>query len=161
MGGTRDYETTQGNLAGYDANTVEPTGDFEALPPGEYNAVIVESTMKPTKAGDGEYLELVLEVIDGDFQNRKLWARLNLKNPSEKAVQIARGQLSAICRAVGVMTPRDSTELHDKPLAVKVTQREYEGTMTNEVKAFMAVAVTAPAPVPPPAAPAPWKGRKK
>ena len=34
-------------------------------------------------------------------------------------VKIARGELSAICRAVGVMQPRDSVELHNVPLEIK------------------------------------------
>lgn len=127
-----------GNLQGFDASTVDPTESREPIPAGWYTVMIVASEMKPTKAGTGEYLELTMDVIDGEHQNRKLWHRLNLDNPNETAVEIAQRELSAICRAVGVMTPQDSGDLHDKPLQVKVSIRpakgEYEAT--NEIKAF-------------------------
>jgi hypothetical protein len=50
-------------------------------------------------------------------RNGVIWSRLNLDNP--KAVEIARRDLSAICRAVGVLTPGDSSELHDLPLVLE------------------------------------------
>jgi hypothetical protein len=125
-----------GNLSGFDANTVEPN-QFDVIPAGEYEATIVKSQMKPTKDGQGSYLELELQVLNGQYQNRKLFDRLNLKNASAKAVQIAQGTLSAICRSVGVLTPNDSSELHNKPLRVKVkvTKDEQYGDK-NEIVAY-------------------------
>jgi len=128
------------DLRGFDANQVEPSADFEPIPAGKYEAVITESEMKPTKAGTGHYLQLTFQVIEGEFKNRFLWARLNLDNPNATAVQIARSELSAICRAVGVMAPSDSTELHDLPLviSVKCKKREDTGELTNEIKGYSA-----------------------
>lgn len=126
-----------GNLTGFDANDVEPNQGFEPLPPGEYQVVITDSKMKPTKAGTGEYLELKLQVLNGQYQNRVLFDRLNLKNTNEMAKQIAKGTLSAICRAVNVLTPQDSTELHGKPLTVTVKVRnDQNGNPQNEVKGY-------------------------
>jgi hypothetical protein len=70
--------------------------------------------------------------------NRFVWARLNLDNPNATAVQIARAELSAICRAVGVMAPKDSVELHNLPLVVHVAckKRSDTGEITNEIKGF-------------------------
>jgi len=126
------------DLSGFDAHDVEPASDFEAIPPGEYVAIITDSKMKATKAGTGQYLELTFQILDGEHRNRKLWARLNLENPNAQAVQIARGELSAICRAIEVMAPRDSSELHDQPLVIKVSckKRADTGEVTNEVKGF-------------------------
>jgi len=126
------------NLNGFDANTVEPAADFDAIPAGKYLAVVTDSEMKPTKAGTGHYLELTFQVIEGPYKNRLLWARLNLDNPNEMAVKIARGELSAICRAVGVMSPKDSLELHNLPLqiTVKCKKREDTGDITNEIKGY-------------------------
>ena len=87
----------------FNANEVEPNSGFTLMPAGKYLAVITEDEMKDTKSGDGRYLSLTFEVLDGKFKGRKLWARLNLENKNAQAVQIARGDLSAICRAVGVM----------------------------------------------------------
>lgn len=126
------------DLRGFDANQVEPSADFEPIPAGKYEAVITESEMKPTKAGTGHYLQLTFQVIEGEFKNRFLWARLNLDNPNATAVQIARAELSAICRAVGVMAPNDSTELHNLPLviSVKCKKRDDTGELTNEIKGY-------------------------
>ena len=126
------------NLGNFNASEIEPQGSFEPIPAGWYTAMIVDSEMKATKNGTGEYLQLRLDIIDGDHQGRVLFDRLNLNNQNQTAVEIAQRQLSAICRAVGVMQPQDSSDLHDKPLRVKVTIRPagngYEAS--NEVKAY-------------------------
>jgi hypothetical protein len=124
------------DLSGFDANAVQPTS-FDVLPAGEYEIIIINSTMKPTSDGRGKYLELEIQVLNGPCQNRKLWDRLNLFNPSEKATTIARGTLSSICRAVGVMTPKDSSELHNKPLRCKVVvEKSDEYGEQNRIKAY-------------------------
>lgn len=140
-------------LGGFDANKVDPTTPFEVLPAGDYEVVIVNSELKATSRGDGKLLELTLQVLSGEHQNRKLWDRLNLINPSAAAQQIARGTLSAICRAVGVATPNDSSELHGKPLVavVKVKKQVRDGKETgslqNEVAGYKPRATfAAPAP---------------
>ena len=126
------------DLGNFNANEVEPATDFEPIPAGKYLAVITDSEMKPTKAGTGHYLELTLQIIEGQYKNRLLWARLNLDNPNATAVQIARAELSSICRAVGVMAPKDSVELHNLPLVVtvKCKKRDDTGEIVNEVKGY-------------------------
>lgn len=130
------------NLDGYDANVHEPMGDFTPLPKGEYRAIAVESEMKATKAGTGQYLQIEWQVVAGDYNERKLWSRLNLDNPNEKAVEIAQRELSSICRAVGVMKPKNSEELHDKPLLLSVDVEERNdkpGEFSNRIKGYDAI----------------------
>lgn len=126
------------DLRGFDANQVEPTAALDPIPAGKYPVVITESEMKPTKNGSGSYLQLTFQIIEGDFKNRVLWARLNLNNPNATAVQIARAELSAICRAVGVLAPRDSTELHNLPLVIHVRckKRPDTGEISNEIRGY-------------------------
>ena len=126
------------NLNGFNAANVEPAIDFDPIPAGKYLAVITASEMKPTKTGNGTFLELTFQVLEGQYKNRMLWSRLNLDNPNAQAVQIAQAELSAICRAVGVITPKDSIELHNLPLlvTVKVKKREDTGDLVNEIKAY-------------------------
>jgi len=152
-------------LSGFDANQVEPADEFEAIPAGKYQAVITDSEFKPTKAGTGNYLQLAFEIIDGEYKGRLLWSRLNLDNPNETAVKIAQQELSAVCRAVGVLTPQDSAELHDLPLVIHVRCRKRPETdeITNEIRGYSSgqqaappVRAVPPAPVAAPA-PAPWK----
>jgi hypothetical protein len=125
------------NLEGFDATTVEPGGSFDPIPAGEYDAIIADSELKKTTKGNGEYLKLKLQVLNGQFQNRIVFDNLNIRNPNEKAQQIARGNLSAICRAVGVLTPKDSSELHNKPLKIKLAiEKDEEYGDKNIVKAY-------------------------
>ncbi|MFQ5735162.1 MAG: DUF669 domain-containing protein [Planctomycetaceae bacterium] len=126
------------NLQGFDANTVEPTTDFDPVPAGKYLSVITDTEIKPTKSGNGSYLQLTFEILEGPHKGRHLWARLNLDNPNETAVKIARAELSAICRAVGVMAPNDSVELHNLPLVITVRckKRPDTGDITNEIKGY-------------------------
>ena len=125
------------DLNGFDARTVEPAADFDPIPAGKYVAVIAGSEMKPTKSGNGAYLELEFQVAEGEYKGRKLWSRLNLDNPSEVAVKIARQELSSLCRAVGVLSPKDSVELHNLPLVVTVKQKaDPEGEIRNEIKGY-------------------------
>jgi len=126
------------NLSGFDANTVDPNFAFDPIPAGNYTAVITASEMKKTKKGTGQYLKLTFQVIEGEHKGRNLWARLNLDNPDAQAVKIARAELSAICRAVGVLAPKDSVELHNLPLMIKVgvKNRDDNGEPTNVIKGY-------------------------
>jgi hypothetical protein len=150
------------DLTGFDANQVEPTTDFDPIPAGKYMAVITESEMAPNKAGTGHYLKLTFQVIEGEYNNRLLWTRLNLDNPNATAVQIARAELSAICRAVGVLAPNDSVELHNLPLVIHVRckKRNDTGELANEIKSYSkkeAPGAIAAAAAPPTNSTPPWK----
>lgn len=128
------------SLEGFNAAEVEPNKAFEPLPAGNYTAVIINSEEKATSAGTGSYIKLEIEVIDGPHKGRKLFDNLNLNNPSAQAVTIAKGTLSAICRAVGVLTPKDSSDLHNIPLVVKVgvERRQDTGGLQNRIKGYEA-----------------------
>jgi len=127
----------------FDAEKVAPAGDRTPIPAGEYRCAIVKSDWKKTAKGDGKYLEFTFQVLEeGPAKGRMLWSRLNLQNPNGQAVEIARGELSAICRAVGKMHVRDTAELHNIAMmvAVSVKKREDTGDLTNEVKGYKTVA---------------------
>lgn len=139
----------------FDATQVEPQESFDPIPAGEYNVLIEDSEMKPTKSGNGEYLQITFSVLDGQYNGRKIWDRLNLLNPNQTAVDIANRTLSAICHATGVMNLTDSVQLHGKTLRVKVAVSQREGyDPSNEIKAYKAIgqgSATAPAHAPAPA----------
>lgn len=139
----------------FDATTVEPaTGGISAKPPGVYNVMITDSEDKPTKNFDSTgntFLQLSLTIIDdGPYKGEFFIHRLNLNNQNQQAVDIARRELSAICHAIGVLQPRDSQELHNRPLTITVAMDKNEGKY-NEVKKFeqykpQGITGTAPAP---------------
>jgi hypothetical protein len=126
------------NLYGFDANNVEPSDELDPLPAGKYTAVITDSEMKPTKSGSGNYLQLTFQIVEGEYANRLLWVRLNLDNPNATAVEIARRELSAICRSVGVLVPTDSVDLHNLPccIHVRIKKRSDTGELQNEIKGY-------------------------
>jgi len=126
------------SLNNFNSNDVDPNFAFEPIPAGKYLALITESETKDTKSGDGKYLQLTFQVLEGEYKGRMLWTRLNLENSNATTVKIARAELSAICRAVSVMAPKDSVELHNLPLIVSVglKKRKDTGELTNVIKGY-------------------------
>ncbi len=122
------------NLNGFNANEVEPTTSFEPLPAGTYIAAISASEMKPTKKGDGSYLELEFTVLEGECHGRKAWDRLCINHPNELTQRIARGNLSAIYRSVGVLQPGDSAQLHNLPLIITVKCKKRESRVWTSIR---------------------------
>ena len=106
-------------IGSFDATTIEPA-DFSALPSGDYTALISSSEFRATKSGDGQYLVLAFQIVDGPKKGRMLWHNLNLINSNPKAVEIAQRELSAICRATGAMQIDNSDALHNKPHRITV-----------------------------------------
>ncbi len=122
----------------FNAAEVEPQESLEPVPAGDYVVIIEDSDLKDTARMDGQYLELVLKIMDGPFKGRMIWARLNVVNKNETAQRIAQGQLSAICHALGVLQLTATEQLHGKPLMAKVTYVPAKGEYTakNDVKGF-------------------------
>ena len=123
----------------FDASQVAPdTGVLDALPAGWYNVSMDASEMKPTKDGSGAFLECRFSVLDGQYKDRKVFSRFNLRNNNPQAVEIAYKQLSALCHAAGVMQVQDSSMLHNRPVKIKVTVRPADGQYeaSNDIKAY-------------------------
>jgi hypothetical protein len=78
----------------FDATGIEPTTAYEILPAGKYRAQIVESEMRVTKNGMGQYLWLMLDILEGPQQGRKVFDQLNLVNANPTTVEIAQRTLS-------------------------------------------------------------------
>jgi hypothetical protein len=110
-------------------------GSFEPLPEGEYVCMFTESEEKPTKAGTGAFIEMKMEVVEGNHQNRVLFERLNIKNPNEKAVEIAYQTLKSICEACGKPTIQNTDELNGiRFIAKVVVDGEY-----NRIKKYKSI----------------------
>ena len=92
-------------------------------------------TLEPGRMLGGKWV-IVSQIGSGGMAEVYRARQPNLNR--DVAVKIARGELSAICRAVGVMQPRDSVELHNLPLliTVKLKKREDTGELTNEIKGY-------------------------
>lgn len=129
----------------FDARTVPPSAPRDTIPPAKYVMQIVKSQRKDTRDGKGAYIELELDVLDGEFKGRKVWDRLNKWNPNPQTVEIANKTLSAICHATGVLDLSDTEQLHFRPMLVKVevkpgrTENGRTYDPSNEVKGYEAL----------------------
>jgi len=149
---------------------VEAPQENTILPAGEYTMQIVQSELRITKAGTGQYLWLEFDVLSGpSAPGRKFWERLNIENPNEQTKKIALSQLLAICKAAGfAFPPSDSQELHFKPIKVVIKHKENKQGALEARPGYYALSdtpkaavATAPATAPAGAAPKPWERHKK
>lgn len=128
-----------GDLSDLDMRDVQAESVRQALPPGDYQAVVIDVQMKSPKAGGAPMLELVLQVQRDphpQFANAKLWDRLNLRHTNPDVANIAKRRLKAIMDAVGLAEIRDSKQLLNRSLTVTVVASEYNGKPTNDVKGY-------------------------
>lgn len=148
----------------FDSTQVQPQEPFAVIPAGKYKIQAIASEIRPTKDGNGQYLWFEHEILDGEYQGRKLWERLNLWNSNQQAVEIAQRTLSAMCHATGQLHIEDSEALHFKPMIVTVRVKPAQGNYdaSNEIRGYEPANGSAPVPssaapaqAPAPAVPAP------
>ena len=101
----------------------------EPIPVGDYKACLIEIGDKenPQRAftvagnGSGEYLRTVFEIVDGQHKGRKVFENLQLKrygnaDKDRTTEKIARGKLSRMCKAYGIVgSLKDTNQLLNKP----------------------------------------------
>lgn len=147
----------------FDATKVAPQESIAPIPAGVYLAQIVESEVRPLKSGLGRAIALTFQVLAGPYVNRRVFANLNVEHRgSAEAERIAQSQLSALCHAVGAINMEDTTQLHMRPVNIRVKVRKDDTGQygdKNEVTGYEAAgglppsapaaqAVFAPPPVP-------------
>lgn len=153
----------------FDATTVAPQAAYTPIPAGVYTCSIVDSDVKQTQKG-GTQAVFTLQVVDGQFAGRKVFARLSVKNASAEAERIGQAQLSALLHACGVLQLQDTAQLHGRIVRARVVIRKDDSGQygdSNEVKGFEAAggtqmpAASAPGMAAPAVAPAsavpPWQ----
>lgn len=153
---------------GFDSSAVEPDAGrgFDLIPKNTLlDFEITNSEVKDATTGSGSYLALECTVVGPEYVGRKIWKNITLKNSSEKAEQIGQGQLSALCRALGIGVLEDSDDLFQKMFRGRVVieagrpkdknnpnGEKYDDR--NDIGAFEPLGSEAPAPVAKAAAPA-------
>lgn len=120
----------------FDATTVDPSGGYPLVPAGKYMAQIIASDMRPTKDGNGAYLQLELEIIDGPEAGKKVFDRLNLHNTNQTTVAIAQRSLSQICHATGILSVSDSEQLHARRMLIDVRIEPGTGQYRDQNRVF-------------------------
>ncbi len=81
----------------FDATQHQPRQGGQAHPIGKYSFTVTDTKIEPTKDGQGGMFIVTFTSPSGEIVNR-----YNLWNNSAKAVEIAHGQLSALCYATGI-----------------------------------------------------------
>jgi hypothetical protein len=130
----------EGEGGRFNTDSVEKReNSYELLPAGWYTAQVTESEIVPLKSGNGQALKLTIEVLQDGYRGRKVWARLNVRHTNQQAESIAQQQLRELCESIGLARFRDTSELHNKPMQIKVKIRKDETGQyedQNEVSGF-------------------------
>jgi len=147
----------------FDVSSYEaPKRNRDPLPRGEYLAIVTENRMKATNSGTGEFLELDIQIVEGEFSGRRIWERLNIHNASEVAENIARAALKSISLACGIEALSDTDMLNDTPFTIVLDIDRKDPTRNRVMGYRPAGAASAPASRPTatkaaPAAAKPWE----
>lgn len=153
------------NINPAEFQNLEAPREYSILPAGEYQMQIVQSEVRPTKNGNGNYLWLEFDILKGPAPQgqNKFWDRLNFDNPNEVARRIANQSLLALSLATGHSSPvADSDLLHFKPIKVVIKHSENKQGKLEAKPGYYSVNGSAPsAPTAAPAAPAPASAGKK
>jgi len=107
-------------------------GSSVLIPQADYQALIVESELKQTKSGTGQMLVFKIVITQGQYANTEFVERLNIINQNQTAVEIAYKTLARMSEALGMsQTPADSSQLHNKPLMIRVETEPAEPYIDN------------------------------
>lgn len=118
------------NAAGIETTSRDP------IEPGAYEAVVVESEMRPVKSGNGIGINLTFEIIgEGKAKGRKVWAWINYQHPKSDVQRIGQEELARLCKAVGIDNLNDTEQLHNLPLTLTVGYDKADRTR-NVVKGY-------------------------
>src|SRR5690606_30534043 len=101
----------------FDATKVAPFQGGTAHPPGRFAFTITNTYAKENSAKDGAMLVVEFTSDAGRIENR-----YNIWNKSEKAVEIAQKELSALCHATSIFRitfPRDAQGNYDMANAAR------------------------------------------
>jgi hypothetical protein len=127
----------------FDASKVPAHAAAALLQPGAYDARIIEADLRPVRSGDGRALQIAFELTTPQHAGRIVWARLHIETNNTHVQQIARQELAALCRAVGISTLTDTRELLGKHARITLgIRRRDDGDTTNVVRAYAAATTT-------------------
>ena len=145
----------------FDATSID-TSSHDPIPAGVYEALVTESEIRATRAGNGKGINFTFEILSGPHKGRKVFAWINFQHPKAEAQRIGQEELARICKAVGVGKLDDTAQLHNLPMMITVGIDKDDPTR-NVIKNYKAKEGAAPAQTATPAAgaaasgEAPWK----
>lgn len=125
----------------YNSDELPEPQSYELVPNGWYGSVITQAEVKKTNDGTGKFIKLRFDITGPSCSGRCVFGNINTNNKSDKAQEIGRQQLNAIMRAIGLTRLKDTNQLLDRPLQIKVSTEEARDgyDANNEVKGFKPV----------------------
>ncbi len=124
----------------FNANDEQHNSDgFTAIEPGEYVAIITDTEWKEPNGGGLPMLQATLQIVEGDCKGRMLFDYLCVNHVQDNVKSMAMKKMASICRAINTPTPQDDSELHDKPLVIKVgyqKKKDPADDLRNNVKKY-------------------------
>lgn len=112
-------------------------GNFEAVPPGDYMVTINSLERRTSENSGNEYLNLTLEIAEGEHEGIKFFDMLVLTESSFWKV-------AQLCRAIGQTEPfnldsDDEVEavMLGRTCKAKLKVENYKGEKRNRVQRFM------------------------
>lgn len=121
----------------YNPDAVSSSG-YTPLPAREYALEIVESSYDANQDGDGMSLSLKAQVMGGDYDQRTYYIWMDLEHDDDKRQERGQRDFAALRRAIGVLNPQDTEELHFKPFRVRVgLKTNRRGEPENVIKEYI------------------------
>lgn len=110
----------------------------EALPAGEYIAVLDKAEIKTTKAGDGQYLNCQFKVVDGQNKGGVFFDIINIANPNAQAVEIGLARLNTLLTIGGLSACGSTEDLEHARIHILAVLgvEEYNGNKKNKLIAM-------------------------
>lgn len=130
---------------GFTASEYKPDEGFQPLPPGDYPAIITESEVKANSTNTGSYMKVKFVITEGQYTNRVIFNNYNISHQNPKAEEIGRGQLSALCLALGNPNASDSDQLLNQSCVITLGIRNNpQYGPQNDVKGYKPLQQMAP-----------------
>jgi hypothetical protein len=112
--------------------------NFSLLEKGVYRFVIGKAEIKQTKAGDGNYLNLMFQVVEGDREKTCIFKMFMLSSPKQVAVEIGKKQLAGLTKALSIAHLTDEQSLIGKECwgEVYISKGKNGYPDSNDISAF-------------------------
>lgn len=106
----------------------------DPLPEGVYDVAIAKVEQTVSKSSSNPMLKVEFNVLSEGYENRKLWANYVL---TEAAMWKVKELFESLSLDASAAVEMDTDELIGLTCKAKVTQREYDGNIQNEIKKTM------------------------
>jgi hypothetical protein len=134
----------------FDAAELPQGGNYDVLPAGWYNAKITDASIKDTKNGTGQYINVRYDITGPTHQGRVVFGKLNIRNATPRAEEIGRQQLGNLMRALGLTKITDTNQLVGGSVSIRLEVKPADGqySESNDIKGYKSIGGTMPAAAP-------------